>query len=291
MRELARASLGGQGGDLGDLLAHLIRTEDGAHRTLLVVDQMEEVWTACEDQGEREAFVGTLVELLGDPRSSASVVLALRADYVAAAAEHTELAALMADCTLLVGSPTPAEIERAITRPAARAGLALEEGLAETMVDEAGNEPGLLPLLSVALTQLWDQRADERLTYAGYVAVGGIAGAIATLAETVWSDLIGRRPVGGPGAAAEARRARGRPWRRTTAGAAGGDRGPVSAWASSRPGTPRRRPVADGRGRSRRGRPRGVVPRVATTPGLAGRRCCGARGPASPRGRRVGVGE
>ena len=29
MRELARASLGGQGGDLGDLLAHLIRTEDG----------------------------------------------------------------------------------------------------------------------------------------------------------------------------------------------------------------------------------------------------------------------
>ena len=101
----------------------------------------------------------------------------------------------------------------------------------------------------------------------------------------------GRRPVGGPGAAAEARRARGRPWRRTTAGAAGGDRGPVSAWASSRPGTPRRRPVADGRGRSRRGRPRGVVPRVATTTGLARRRCCGARGPASPRGRRVGVGE
>ena len=191
MRELARASLGGQGGDLGDLLAHLIRTEDDteAPRTLLVVDQMEEVWTACEDQGEREAFVGTLVELLGDPRSSASVVLALRADYVAAAAEHTELATLMADCTLLVGSPTSAEIERAITRPAALAGLALEEGLAETMVDEAGNEPGLLPLLSVALTQLWEQRAEERLTYAGYVAVGGIAGAIATLAETVWSDL------------------------------------------------------------------------------------------------------
>ena len=88
-----------------------------------------------------------------------------------------------------------AEIERAITRPAARAGLALEEGLAETIVDEAGNEPGLLPLLSVALTQLWEQRADERLTYAGYVAVGGIAGAIATLAEAVWSEPRGRRPA------------------------------------------------------------------------------------------------
>ena len=251
---------------------------------------MEEVWTACEDQGEREAFVGTLVELLGDPRSSASVVLALRADYVAAAAEHTELAALMADCTLLVGSPTPAEIERAITRPAARAGLALEDGLAETMVDEAGNEPGLLPLLSVALTQVWEQRTDDRLTYAGYVAVGGIAGAIGTLAEAVWSELSADDQSVGAGAPAEARRARGRPGRRTTAGAARGDRGTVAAWAPPRPGTPRRGPVADDRGCSRRGRPRGVVPRVAATAGVAHRRCCGARGPASPRGRRVGVG-
>ena len=189
MRELARAALGGKAGDLGDLLGHLIRTDDTAHRTLLVVDQMEEVWTACEDEGERQAFLGTLVELVGDPRSTASVVLALRADYVASAAEHTELAMLMADSTLLVGSPTAAEIERAITRPAARAGLELEDGLAGTIVDEAGDEPGLLPLLSVALTQLWARRADDRLTFAGYVGVGGIAGAIGTLAETVWSDL------------------------------------------------------------------------------------------------------
>ena len=189
MRELARASLGRQDGDLGDVLAQLIRTEESAYRSLLVVDQMEEVWTACEDDGEREAFLGTLVELLDDPRSSTSVVLAMRADYVAAVAEHAELAAMMADNTLLVGSPTPVEIERAITRPAARAGLVLEDGLAGTMVDEAGNEPGLLPLLSVALTRLWEQRTEDRLTYAGYVGVGGIAGAIGTLAEGVWSEL------------------------------------------------------------------------------------------------------
>ena len=67
MRELARASLGRQDGDLGDVLAQLIRTEESAYRSLLVVDQMEEVWTACEDDGEREAFLGTLVELSGRP--------------------------------------------------------------------------------------------------------------------------------------------------------------------------------------------------------------------------------
>ena len=36
---------------------------------------------------------------------------------------------------------------------------------------------------------MWEQRAGERLTFAGYVAVGGIAGAIGTLAEAVWSEL------------------------------------------------------------------------------------------------------
>ena len=189
MRALTRAALGNTGVDVSDLLAQLIRTEGEVPHTLLVVDQMEEVWTACEDPGERAAFLDTLVELLGDPRSTTSVVLAVRADYVGEAAEHPELASLMADGTVLVGSPTDAEVARAITRPAARAGLVLEDGLAQTMVHDAGREPGMLPLLSVALTQVWEHRDGDRLTYAGYVRSGGINGAIGTLAESVWSDL------------------------------------------------------------------------------------------------------
>ena len=291
MRELARASLGGQGGDLGDLLAQLIRTEDSAQRTLLVVDQMEEVWTACEDQGEREAFVGTLVELLGDPRSSASVVLALRADYVAAAAEHPDLAALMADCTLLVGSPTPAEIERAITRPAARAGLVLEDGLAGTMVDEAGSEPGLLPLLSVALTQVWEQRADDRLTYAGYVGVGGIAGAIGTLAEAVWSELSADEQtvarvlllrLAGPGDGVGVVRRR-VPLVEIEALSLPGLRRVLDRLAEARLLT-----IGDAHVEVAHEALFREWPRLRT---LARRRCCGPLGAATARGRRIGVGE
>ena len=170
MRELARASLGGQNGDLGDLLASLIRTEDRrTHDTRGRPDGGGV--DACGDQGEREAprHAG---QLLGDPLSSTSVVLALRADYVAAAAEHAELATLMADSTLLVGSPTPTEIER--DHPARGARWPRARGRAGRDVGRrSGNEPGLLPLLSVALTQVWQQRTDERLTYAGYVGVGG----------------------------------------------------------------------------------------------------------------------
>lgn len=189
MRELARVALGAHGGDVGDLLARLLQSDGEPPRTLVVVDQMEEVWTACSDEGERHAFLDTLAELVSDPRSATSVVVALRADYVGEAAEHAGLAALLADGTVLVGSPTSAEVRRAITRPAERAGLRLEEGLADTVVSDAGDEPGLLPLLSVALTQVWAQREDDRLTFSGYVATGGLRGAVATLAEDVWAGL------------------------------------------------------------------------------------------------------
>lgn len=190
MRELTRQALGQREGRIGDLLASLV-TEAGelVHpRVLLVVDQLEEVWTACQDPGERAAFLDTLAELAQGPQS-VTVVLVVRADYVGELADHSELAALMADCTVLVGSPTSSEIRRAIDRPASRAGLRLQDGLADSMVSDAGAEPGLLPLLSTSLTQLWSRRSGRDLTYAAYVGMGGLSGAIAFLAEEAYARL------------------------------------------------------------------------------------------------------
>ena len=39
--------------------------------------------------------------------------------------------------------------------PPAAAGIRVESALAETLVDEIGDEPGGLPLLSTALVELW----------------------------------------------------------------------------------------------------------------------------------------
>ncbi|HEX4976535.1 MAG TPA: BTAD domain-containing putative transcriptional regulator, partial [Nocardioides sp.] len=190
MRELARVALGRPRADIGDLLAHLVRSQDeGADRTVLVVDQLEEVWTTCDDAGERQAFLDSLVELVTDPGSTVSVVLGVRADYVSAVAAHPALAGLLGDATLLVGAPTPDEVRRAVERPAARAGLRLADGLTDTIVADAGAEPGLLPLLSSALTQLWALRRGPDLTFEAYVALGGLRGAIAHLAESAFEQL------------------------------------------------------------------------------------------------------
>ncbi|WP_404383553.1 winged helix-turn-helix domain-containing protein [Knoellia locipacati] len=190
LRELARAALGRGHSDVGDLISQLLTTDGEARtRTVLVVDQLEEVWTVCDDEQERAQFLDTLAELATDPRSDVTVVVALRADRTGELAEHAALAAVVGDATVLVGAPTAAEVRRTIDRPAAAAGLRLDEGLADTIVSDAGTEPGLLPLLSTSLTQLWEQRDGTNLTYAAYVRTGGLSGAIATLAEECFDGL------------------------------------------------------------------------------------------------------
>ena len=191
MRELARRSLDATGRDeVADLLTHLV-TASGEQegRVVLAVDQFEEVWTVCADDAERRQFLDTLTELATDPRSSVTVVLAVRADFMGELADHDALRSLVNDGTVLVGPLTPAEVRRAVERPAAVARLVLDDGLADTVVSDAGDEPGLLPLLSTAMAQLWERRDGAALTYAAYVGLGGLSGAIATLAEETYAGL------------------------------------------------------------------------------------------------------
>ena len=190
MKELARGALGQASRDDVDLLTDLVsRVDDDSSRLLVVVDQFEEVWTVCPDATERRQFLDTLSELATDPRSPVTVVLGVRADFLGEAAEHEAFRSLLTDGTVLVGPMTPAEIRRAVERPAAAGQLTLEDGLADTIVSDAGQEPGLLPLLSTAMTQLWEQREGGALTYSAYVALGGLSGAIATLAEESYAAL------------------------------------------------------------------------------------------------------
>lgn len=191
MRELAREALGRTGREsVGDLLAHLVTAAvDELSRVVVVIDQFEEVWTVCGDEAERRQFLDTVSELATDARSNASVVLAMRADFVGRLAEHETLRGLVRDGTVLVGPMTAAEVHRAVERPAAAAGLVLDDGLVDTIVSDAGGEPGLLPLLSVTLTQLWEQREDRALTYTAYVRMGGLSGSIASLAEECFTGL------------------------------------------------------------------------------------------------------
>src|SRR5205085_938899 len=90
---------------------------------------------------------------------------------------------------VLVGPMTRAELRRAIELPAQRAGLELEPGLADRLLDDARDVPGALPLLSSALVALWQRRDGRTLRLSGYDASGGLRGAVARLAEQAYVRL------------------------------------------------------------------------------------------------------
>ena len=65
----------------------------------------------------------------------------------------------------------------------------VEAGLVETILDDVADRPGTLPLLEHALLELWERRRGHLLTLEAYRESGGVQGAIAARAESVFAAL------------------------------------------------------------------------------------------------------
>ena len=156
----------------------------GGPPSLLIVDQLEEVFTLCPDEASRARFLDALLDLWD--AGPTSLVVVLRADFYGGCANHPRLAVALAEHQHLLGPMRIDELRRAIESPARAAGLRLEAGLVDAMLADVEGEPGALPLLSHALYESWARRDGRVLTLAGYRAAGGVRGAIAQTAEEVF---------------------------------------------------------------------------------------------------------
>lgn len=184
-RDRFAASLRRQPTYLRDTLEFALAEAVDWAQVLIVIDQFEEV-LASSDEATLAALLATLRE--SGPR--VRVLVTLRADFYARALEvmGEELRA----GSFSLGVPSGFELYDMITRPAERAGLRFERGLAERIVAETGRDPGALPLLAYALDNLYQaSQADGRqlLTTSSYEAMGGVQGAIAQRAEAVVTAL------------------------------------------------------------------------------------------------------
>ncbi len=155
---------------------------------LLVVDQFEELFTLCRSEVERRDFLDRLLNA-ADPNGNTVVVIALRADFYAHCAGYPQLRSALSARQVYIGAMDVIELQRAIEGPANQGGWMLEPGLVDLILRDAGEEPGVLPLLSHALLETWHQREGRLLTLKGYLATGGVGGAIAKTAETFYTSL------------------------------------------------------------------------------------------------------
>ena len=81
------------------------------------------------------------------------------------------------------------ELEVAIAEPARRSGADFEPGLVSRIVADVADQPGALPLLQYALTELYDRRVSGMLRIADYEDLGGVSGAVARQADELYEAL------------------------------------------------------------------------------------------------------
>ncbi len=83
---------------------------------LLFIDQFEELYTLCQDAGERLHFLNALLSLLQFP--SFKVIISLRADFLGYALTNRPFADALQYHDLKIGPMTRQELRRAIEEPA-----------------------------------------------------------------------------------------------------------------------------------------------------------------------------
>ena len=166
----------------------LCKAEEGDNRWLIVVDQFEELFALCHVEEERRQFIDNLLHAMEACSDRLRLILTMRADFYGRCADYPGLAAAQKDGFLL-GPLEKDGLCQIINKPAALAGLLLEPGLADIILADVTGEPGALPLLSHALLETWKRRDGRTLTLEGYRASGGISGAIAQTADSVYKRL------------------------------------------------------------------------------------------------------
>jgi energy-coupling factor transporter ATP-binding protein EcfA2 len=186
-----------------ELLSHMIRGEldrgEGQpDRLLLYIDQWEELYAQATSGSGREratqhaADVNRFIDLLLTAARTAPVrvVATVRADFYDPLIAHLEIRSLLPARQVLLGAMVRPELERTIVEPARKVGLAFDPpSLVQSILDEAGEDEGMLPLLQYALKETWALRKGDAMTGDSYARSGGVREAIRITAERAFAAL------------------------------------------------------------------------------------------------------
>jgi WD40 repeat protein/serine/threonine protein kinase len=156
---------------------------------VLIIDQFEELFSAVSSESTRRRFLENLVSVAQDQRSRIRVILTMRADYFHRPLEYPDFAGVLRDGLITVAPMSAEGLAQAIAAPARAVGVEIEPGLVTKVIADVENQPGGLPLLQYALTELFAAREGDQLTIAGYEATGGVLGALGRRAEALYDEL------------------------------------------------------------------------------------------------------
>lgn len=156
------------------------------------IDQFEELFTQAKEE-YRGGFVDLLAIAVCHPR--VRVLATLREDFQSHALNYPKLAALLQTGTgsFPLGRPSKDALRDMIRCPAEVAGVAVDEKLVEAIIQDAGDDLGVLPLIAFILERLWlsvDKNVLQPcMTLKAYTHIGQLQGVIANYTKPLLEDL------------------------------------------------------------------------------------------------------
>ena len=162
---------------------------DNRSEIFLFIDQFEQVFTHARDKAEVTHFLNSLVAAATDPECRLRIVITLRADFYDKPLLYPAFGDLVRRFSEVVLPMSEVELERAIVGPAERVGVVLEPGLVTQIIADVSEEPGALPLMQYALTELFEKRSGRVMTLEAYHHIGGALGALARRADEQYQEL------------------------------------------------------------------------------------------------------
>ena len=169
------------------------RARNKGNRILLIADQFEEAFTLVTDDTVRHRFIDVLLAGFPDPAPDNSpdicLILTMRADFYDRALQYLPLTNALQGHVENLGPMSREELQASIVQPAANSKVSFDPGLVQTLLDDVESKPGSLPLLQFSLREMWGRQEKKTITRKSYDAIGGVQGAVARRAETIFEKL------------------------------------------------------------------------------------------------------
>lgn len=156
----------------------------------LFIDQFEELFTLVEDDALITHFLTSLYNAVTAEGSRLRVVITIRADFYDRPLLQPILSAMVRERTEVVIPLTATQLERVIVEPSRRQGIMMDPALVSSMIAEVIEQPGSLPLLQYALSQLFEMRQGNLIALEAYQRLGGVRGALTRQADDLYEKLV-----------------------------------------------------------------------------------------------------
>ena len=156
---------------------------------ILVADQCEEIYSLCNDESERTAFLQNLLHAVAAASPVIAAILTLRSDFLEQTQTLPAFNNAIVSRNVLVPVMTRTNLRDAIEQPAKLAGYRFAPEFVERLISETDGNMGALPLLEFTLSLLWEGMLRGYEPEAVLERVGGVGGALADRAEHIYEKL------------------------------------------------------------------------------------------------------